>query len=529
METQNASVQKRTIRRLSFVRLALSIILALGGVGWAKTSFADWQQSVQFDESGYAPWFGAYVDVTSTPTYPFERYGSTAQLNNAVLAFIVSSPSDPCTPTWGGQYTLDDAGVMLDLDRRIARFQEEGGRIAISFGGLLNSELGLKCTDPKALAVAYRSVIDRYRVSTVDLDLEGESLNDHAAAKRRADVIAQLQKTYREKGKPLAVWLTLPVAPQGLTKEGTDAVAQILASGVDLAGVNFMTMDYGDSRNPNDSMADASKKALIEGHRQLGILYSQAGIYLNSASLWRKIGVTPMVGQNDTADEVFMMNDAIEINQFSLAQGVGRVSMWSANRDIACGVNYANLKVVSDVCSGVDAAAFAFAHTLGKGLEGDLLQSAKIVTVQDPQSNKLIIDDPNTSPYSIWQPNDVYLEGTKVVWHGNVYQAKWWTKGDLPDNPVLQSSDTPWQLIGPVLPGDKPIKLLVLPQGTYPQWQSEAIYNQGDRVMFNGIAYQAKWWNQNQSPAAVALDPDNSPWMQLSQEQITVIRQARRL
>ena len=64
----------------------------------------------------------------------------------------------------------------------------------------------------------------------------------------------------------------------------------------------------------------------------------------------------------------------------------------------------------------------------------------------------------------------MYLEGEKVVRHHNVYEAKWWTKGDVPDNPVLQSWETPWNLIGPVLPGEKPIPQPTVPKDTYPSW-----------------------------------------------------------
>lgn len=132
-------------------------------------------------------------------------------------------------------------------------------------------------------------------------------------------------------------------------------------------------------------------------------------------------------------------------------------------------------------------------------------------------------ENPATSPYQIWSPTGAYLKGTRVVWHHNVYQAKWWTQGDVPDNPVLQQWQTPWALIGPVLPGEKPIPQPTLPPGTYSDWSGTAIYDTGDRVLFNGVPYQAKWWNTGQSPAAAASNPDSSPWVPLTQEQINAI------
>ena len=45
----------------------------------------------------------------------------------------------------------------------------------------------------------------------------------------------------------------------------------------------------------------------------------------------------------------------------------------------------------------------------------------------------------------------------------------------------------------------------------------------GERVLFEGTPYQAKWWNQGDSPAMATVDPDSSPWIPLSQTQILEI------
>lgn len=504
-------------RRLSPWRVLVAILIVSGLAYSATLSWERWRETES--TTVYNPWFAAYVDVTATPIYAFEQMGSTTT-PDVVLSFIVSSTSEPCIPTWGTYYTMDEAAEALDLDRRIVRLQQLGGRIAVSFGGALNSELSLECKDHDALFSAYQSVIERYKVDTIDLDIENQNLGNVEASERRATVIAQLQENYRSTDKKLAVWLTLPVTPQGLTQEGTDTVTQMLSSGVDIAGVNLMTMDYGTSRKQGQTMLDASKQALIETHRQIGILYKQAGINLNNVLLWRKIGATPMIGQNDFVDEVFTLEDAETLNIFSRNKGVGRMSMWSANRDIPCGENYVNVKVVSSSCSGIKAPKLSFAKALSNGFNGDLTQSANSLTIEDPKSNSYVVDDPERSPYQIWQETGAYPKGVKVVWHGNVYEAKWWTKKDLPDNPVLQSWETPWQLIGPVLLAEKPIHQPTLPEGTYPKWFGKSIYKGGDRVLFESVPFQAKWWNQGESPAASGANSDASPWIPLTQLQI---------
>ena len=508
-------------RKLSLVRLAFVVALVAAMVGGSY--FTTKQVIANIKAGSYTSWFAPYVDVTATPTFAFQNLGSSQQ-RDAVLSFIVASPYKACTPTWGGSYTLTQADDQLDLETRIARLQQQGGSVAISFGGRDNQELANTCKSSTDLYNAYASVVNHYNINTIDLDLEGNTLSNQAAMQRRASVIASLQKHQRASGKSLAVWLTLPVTPDGLSVNGANAVAQMLSSGVDLAGVNIMTMDFGSSLLPGQNMLSGSESAAIQTQRQLGILYNRAHINLSSISIWRKIGLTPMIGQNDTSNEIFSLSDAKGLNSFALSKGIGRISMWSANRDITCGNNYIDINVVSDSCSGVNQNGVSFASILSKGFKGDLRLSAGFITrSQKATATKITPDNPATSPYQIWSPTGAYLEGTKVVWHHNIYQAKWWTQGDVPDNPVLQSWQTPWELIGPVLPGEKPIPQPTLPAGTYPDWSGTSTYQTGQRILFNGVPYQAKWWNQGQSPAAATSNPDNSPWAPLTQAQINQI------
>lgn len=515
------------IRRLSLWRVLFALVI-VGGLAAGLVSGVERRQNQVLYASADRPWFASYVDVTARPTFAFEQLGSTAY-HDAILSFVVSMPSDACIPAWGGVFTLDAAGSELDLDRRIARLRQQGGNVAVSFGGLKNDELSLKCADEDKLHEAYKSVIERYDIDTIDLDLELEGLTDKEAALRRARVIARLQKDQRKAGKNLAVWLTLPVAPQGLTPEGTEAVSVMLKNGVDVAGVNVMTMNFGQSRG-NASLLEGSKLALSETHRQLGILYKQIDIHLTSGTVWSKIGATPMIGQNDITDEIFTLDDAKGLNEFARAKGLARMSMWSANRDIMCGDNYVDVKLVSDSCSGVDQDKQSFAVALSEGFEGDITgRSGDVTASEDEAKAEPEKDDPATSPYQIWSESGAYLAGTKVVWRRNVYEAKWWTQGDVPDNPVLQSWETPWKLIGPVLDGEKPLPQAKLPAGTYPEWSGLEEYDAGDRVLFQGAPYQAKWWNKENSPAAASSNSDSSPWAPLTQDQVNkVIEQQKR-
>ena len=118
-------------------------------------------------KADFEPWFAAYVDVTSTPAYAFEQLGSQSA-PDVVLSFIVSSRADACVPSWGNYYTMEEAAVSLDLDRRIARLQQQNGKVAISLGGQLNTKLAVGCTDEEKLLQAYRSLVERYGINTLD-------------------------------------------------------------------------------------------------------------------------------------------------------------------------------------------------------------------------------------------------------------------------------------------------------------------------------------------------------------------------
>lgn len=315
------------------------------------------------------PWFAGYVDVTVSPAYLFEVPASDAA-KNVILSFIVSGAANPCEPRWGPHYTLDDAGMLLDLDTRLATLRENGGHAAISFGGANNTELATSCIDPPSLQEAYMAVVDRYQVSTLDFDIEGEDFASPEAMTRRATAIAAVQKLQRDNGKHLDIWLTLPVAPRGLTDDGVAEVETMLRAGVDLAGVNIMTMSYGESRMQGETMLAASEAAANAVHSQLGIIYQRASQELNSQAVWAKIGLTPMIGINEIPTDIFDLETAEQFAQFASENKVGRMSMWSYNRDTECEPGSMDTTAASHSCSGISQMPGAFAEALGKPFHG---------------------------------------------------------------------------------------------------------------------------------------------------------------
>jgi len=506
--TQDPRRAKRSRRQISLRRLVV-LLLALGALGAGTTRVV--QNAVAPGDAG-TTWFAPYVDLTLTPSFDFQE-PSVSTAKNVVLAFVVGSAADKCTPSWGQAYSLDEAATALDLDRRIAALRSRGGQIIVSFGGVINTELSKGCTDETALLAAYRGVVARYDAPVIDLDIEGADLRDGAASVRRARAIAALQSERRGAGHPLDVWLTVPVTPDGMLSDARAALDEMLAAKVDLAGVNIMTMDYGGSKPSRTDMATASISAIDATLPQIAASYAAAGIDLGRAGPASRLGVTPMIGQNDIAGERLDLGQTRRLVGQARARGVRRLSFWSLNRDRQCPGNVAT-DVAQNNCSGVNQDPLEFVQVFGS-TSASVLESQATTTSapRDVRATATATDDPATSPYPIWRPRREYPAESKVVWRRQVYVAKWWNVGTQPDAPVEHPWDSPWQRVGPVLDTDTPPTTAPpLKAGTYPAWDHTKSYKRADTVQVDGRAYRAKWRTQGDDPTADVDNVWQSPW-----------------
>jgi chitinase len=494
--------------RLSWFRLGI-VVVAIGvlgavAVGGVTRAVADQRPRVD-------SWNVPYVDVTLTPTYQFQDPKENPA-RNVALAFVVADGDDPCEPSWGGYYSLDQAGDQLELDRRIAQLRSAGGDAVISFGGRDNDELAVACTDQDALIDAYRTVVERYDATTIDLDIEGPALSDTDALERRATALAALQEELAADDQDLDVWLTLPVAIDGLTAEGLAAVETTLRGGVDLLGVNVMTMNYASADAPTEDMLAASQDAVDATARQVDTIYEQMGVDLNATQRWAKIGATPMIGQNDIDGETFTLDDAEQFTSYARDRGLGRVSMWSLNRDHECADTFSDVIVHSNTCSGVAQEPLAFSKLFSSSLPGSAPDAPETDSVRIPDAAPEV-EDPADSPFPVWRPSAQYAEGYKVVWRGNVYQAKWFNQGVDPTTQRTNEWDSPWALIGPVQPGDTAPTITTVPPGSVPVWDPETLYQKGATVAFDGLPYQARWSTEGDAPSTLFPVGPDSPWM----------------
>ncbi|MFC9395131.1 cellulose binding domain-containing protein [Streptomyces sp. NPDC057027] len=292
--------------------------------------------------AGFAP----YVDTSLYPAYDLLATADATGVKEFNLAFITSGGA--CAPLWGGVTDLANDKVAA----QIGTLRAKGGDVRVSFGGAAGHELALNCSTSSALAAAYGKVVDQYKLTKVDFDIEGAALPDTAANTRRSQAIAQLQKSH----PGLDVSFTLPVMPEGLTQPGVDLLADAKRNGVRVDAVNIMAMDYGPAYSAD--MGTYAIQAATATQAQIkGVLG------LSDAAAWKAVAVTPMIGVNDVASEVFKVEDATQLVDFAKSKGLGRLSMWSATRDKQCAsgaVTYAD-----PTCSSILQQPLAFTKAFG--------------------------------------------------------------------------------------------------------------------------------------------------------------------
>jgi GH18 family chitinase/chitodextrinase len=288
--------------------------------------------------------FAPFVDTTAWPPYDFKANSQESGNLNYALGFLVAKSSERCEASWGTYYELDNS--ELDMVTKIATIQNSAGRVLLSFGGAANTPLAAACQSITTLTAEYQRVIDTLHIKEIDFDIEGAFSRDTLSIERRSAAIAQLQSDNPE----LKVWFTLAVLPSGLTEAaGMTILRSAINAGVKISGVNIMAMDYGDHAAPNPSgqMGKYAIDAATSLHTQLKTLYPSS----DDASLWKMVGITPMIGMNDVTTEIFDQEAAKEVLAFANEKSIGLISLWSANRDKQCGSGTANYVSIS--CSSL--------------------------------------------------------------------------------------------------------------------------------------------------------------------------------
>jgi hypothetical protein len=303
----------------------------------------------------------AHVFAPYFMTWTTESLTTLAQQSGAryfTLAFLETLGKHSCTLAWNGSksQTIDSGRYLSD----IASLRGMGGDVIPSFGGWSadqgGTEIADSCTDVKAIASAYESVITAYDVTRLDMDIEGRSLTRTDGIDRRNKAIKIVERWAAAQGRPLQISFTVPTSPSGLEASGIAVLQNAIANGTRVDVVNIMTFDYYD-RTTTD-MGAAAVSAAKGLHAQLATLYPGK----TAARLWAMEGNTILPGIDDypRKTEVTYLADAQTVLSFAQSKGIGTLSMWAIQRDNGgCpGVTDAN------DCSGIVQNTWDFTHLL---------------------------------------------------------------------------------------------------------------------------------------------------------------------
>ncbi|MFJ4783799.1 cellulose binding domain-containing protein [Streptomyces sp. NPDC088794] len=254
-----------------------------------------------------------YVDMGAWPTPSMPAMSSASGIKSYTMAFITASA---CKAMWFNAYDPRDGWAKDQIDA----IRAGGGDVKVSFGGASGIELAQACSTVDALYTEYDAVVNAYGLKYVDFDIEGAATADPTSVARRSQAIARLQQAHPD----LRVSLTLPALPEGLTTDGLNVVRSARDAGVNLDVVNVMAMDY----YRNVDYGDAAVQAAQSTFAQLKTLYPGS----SDAQIWAKVGVTPMLGQNDDG-HIYDQADARQLVAFAKSTHLGELAFWEATRD----------------------------------------------------------------------------------------------------------------------------------------------------------------------------------------------------
>lgn len=285
--------------------------------------------------------FAPYLDMSKMANRLASIQAGTG-LKTLTLAFVVSG--DGCAPAWLGVGPVADDTAIASS---IAQVRARGAEVIIAFGGYDGLELGQVCKDVASLQAAYQAVVDKYKTKVLDLDVEHTAIEDPASIDRRSQALTALVAA----NPGMQINYTLPATPTGLTDLSVNVIKSAVKFNTPVAVVNLMTMDYG-----------APVLTGGMGPNAVGAA-SGAACQLKSLEMNAKIGITPMIGVQDSVGETFTLDDAQVVVNYAIANPntVALLSFWSIGRD-----NGGCSGTVSPYCSGIQQKDWDFARIFQK-------------------------------------------------------------------------------------------------------------------------------------------------------------------
>lgn len=308
--------------------LCLVCLAATGTTAMARTpTEAATGSALLFSPYKYVPRFldatthAMQTAVTGATTPLLGKEGVLPSHLPALRAITLAFATGECgSETWHGV----PATAVIDV--AIPALQRAGVDYVISTGG---EGARFTCATPEA----FERFIRRYwspRMLGVDFDIEnnqtlGEIRALVADAARAQHVFPNLRFSFT-----LATWAGSDGKHAGLNPLGDSVLQAIKASRLSHYTIDLMVMDYGKT--------DPAVCVVVHGACDMGASAIQAAgnLQYRWGTPASKIELTPIIGVNDNADEIFSLEDMDTMVQYAVDHGLAGIHFWSLDRDTPC-------------------------------------------------------------------------------------------------------------------------------------------------------------------------------------------------
>lgn len=326
------------------------------------------------------------------------------------LAFIVADGG--CTPAWETDSGLDDVSSDTQAGPIISAIRAAGGDVVVSFGGYNGTKLGQVCGTPQATAAAEQAVINKYGLKALDFDLEEPEYENSTAINNELGAAQILQQN----NSGLYESITIPG-----TTSGTGWFGQQLLN-------NAKTLGY----TPNNYAIMPFDGGFSGASSQISALESFNTILVNtfgwsSSTAYTYEGISSMNGRTDSA-EYFYQSDFQTVLSFAESNHLARYTFWSVNRDRQCNPPDNN-GALSGTCSSVAQNDWDFTKIIVQFANGSTSPPTPIPTPPTPTPTP---GSGGCAGIAAWSATTAYTGGSEVTYNGSLWQAKWWTYGDVP-------------------------------------------------------------------------------------------------
>jgi chitinase len=170
----------------------------------------------------------------------------------------------------------------------------------------------------------------------IDFDIEGGQTESEIQGLVDAAAGAQSQYPNLQFSFTLATLGASDGSYGGVNSLGNEVVEAVLGSSLKKYVINLMTMDYGSASSSVCVVVSGSCEMAQSAIQAVENLEHTYGIPAS------KIGVTPMIGMNDTSTETFTIADVDTLTAYAVDNGLAGLHFWSLDRDTPCADTYAS-------------------------------------------------------------------------------------------------------------------------------------------------------------------------------------------